>query len=95
MLHPTHPERAYHAACGLRARTERLNAEACNDMLTPKEAAALAIVLEALPVEAPQIIETLFESRGWPNDCVDEAWLDDTGRAVWDAYRVWRGEVDA
>jgi S-methylmethionine-dependent homocysteine/selenocysteine methylase len=58
-----------------------------------QEAAALAIVLEALPVEAPQIIETLFESRGWPNDCVDEAWLDDTGRAVWDAYQVWRGEV--
>lgn len=88
-------EHAYHAGTALRARTERLNAEACNDMLTPKEAAALAIAIKAFPDIAVELIETVFEGRGWPNDCVDEAWLDDTGRAVWAAYGVWRGEVAA
>lgn len=88
-------ERTYHESCALRARTERLNAEACNDMLTPKEAAALAIAIEAFPDIAVDLIETVFEGRHWPNDCVDEAWLTDTGRAVWAAYGVWRGEVVA
>lgn len=86
-------EHAYHTDCALRARTERLNAEACNELLTAKQAAALAIAIEAFPGTAAELVETVFEARGWPNDALDEAWLDDTGRAVWAAYGVWRGEV--
>jgi hypothetical protein len=92
-MQTTHAERAYHAATATRARTERLAAEACNDLLTGKEATALAIVLAALPTEAAQIVEVIFESRGWPADDVDEAYLDGAGRVVWAAYQAWRGEV--
>jgi hypothetical protein len=89
----TSNERNYHTRCVLTARTERLAAEACNDLLTGKEATALAIVLTALPNEAAQIVEVIFEARGWPADDVDEAYLSSAGRVVWDAYRAWRGEV--
>ncbi len=89
----THAERTYHANCAANAHTQRLAAEACNDLLTGKEATALAIIVEALPVEAPQLIETIFESRGWPADAVDETWLTSAGRVVWRAYCLYRGEA--
>lgn len=92
-MQTAHAERHHHTNTARRARTERLNAQACNDLLTGKEATALAIVLTALPNEAAQIVETIFEARGWPADTVDEACLDSAGRVVWAAYAAWRGEV--
>lgn len=92
-MQTTHAERTYHTRCALTARTERLAAQSVNDLLTGKEATALAIVLTALPVEAAQIVEVIFESRGWPADDVDEAYLSSAGRVVWAAYRAYRGGV--
>jgi hypothetical protein len=91
----TSNERDHHTRCALTARTERLAAQSVNDLLTGKEATALAIVLTALPVEAAQIVEVIFEARGWPADDVDEAYLDGAGRVVWAAYQTYRAEAAA
>lgn len=84
-------ERAYHDNCAERAASERRAAEACNDILTLRQADFALACLRQNPVEAIALVEDLFDTHGWPDDDLDTAWLDDAGRVTWELFQAYRG----
>jgi hypothetical protein len=76
-----------------RANSGRVAAQACNDLLSPAQAAVLRLAIDAMPEAAIGLAEQAFEAYGWPSDSVDPNCLDETGRVIWGVYRAYRGEA--
>lgn len=83
-------ERAYHGNCAERAASERRAAEACNEILTLRQADFALACLRQNPVEAIALVEDLFDTHGWPDDDLDTAWLDAAGRVTWGLFKAYR-----
>ena len=83
-------EREYHDNCAERAASERRAAEACNEILTLRQADFALACFWQNPVEAIALVEDLFDAHGWPSDDLDTAWLDDAGRVTWELFKAYR-----
>lgn len=86
----TSAERDYNDRCAANARSARLAAEACNELLSLAQADFLLACVEQNPVDSIPLVESIFDEVGWPDTDLDENWLDDTGARVWKAYRMYR-----
>ncbi len=83
-------EQEYEDDCALEARSARLAAQSCNDILTIAQANVLKLAMDAMPEAAVLIAEQAFEAYGWPADAVDTAWLDEAGRVTWAVFQRYR-----
>lgn len=86
----TSAERDYWAAGDAEARRRKMLAIACNEIMTPAKADFLLACVERDPVESAWLVEGLLDELGWPDDELDELWLDKAGERVWKAYRIYR-----
>ena len=83
-------EHEYNAACAERARDDRRAAEACNAILTLRQADFALACIRQNADEAVGLVEDLFDTHGWPSDDLDTAWLDDAGRVTWELFTAYR-----
>lgn len=83
-------EQEYHDDCALEGRNARLAAEACNDILTARQADFALACLRQNADEAVALVESLFDTHGWPADDLDQNWLDDAGRVTWELFQAYR-----
>ena len=83
-------EREYEDDCALEARSARMAAEACNEILTLRQADFALACLRQNPAESIALVEDLFDTHGWPSDDLDTAWLDEAGRITWELFRAYR-----
>lgn len=86
----TSAEREYWAEGAREASRRRMLAEACNEIMTPAKADFLLACVEHDPEESIGLVENLLDELGWPDDELDELWLDEAGSKVWRAYRIYR-----
>jgi len=85
----SHAERRWRAECDQMERDARAHAEACNDILTVRQAYAVRDMITVFPAIRDQIMELVFEECGWPKRDLDEAYLDEAGLIVWNIYKSW------
>jgi len=85
----SHAERRWRAEGDQMARDARRNAEACNDILTVRQAYAVRDMLTAFPQHTAAIVELVFDECGWPEDDLDECFLNESGLIVWNIYQGW------
>ena len=83
-------EHEYNAACAERAASERRAAEACNEILTLRQADFALACMRQNADEAVGLVEALFVTPRWPSDDLDTAWLDDAGRVTWELFIAYR-----
>lgn len=83
-------EQEYDDDCALEARSARMAAEACNDIMTLRQADFALACMQQAPTESVGMVEDLFDAHGWPDDRLDTAWLDDAGRITWAVFKAWR-----
>ena len=83
-------EHEYNAACAERERDDRWAAEACNAILTLRQADFALACMRQNADEAVGLVEDLFDTHGWPSDDLDTAWLDDAGRVTWELFTAYR-----
>jgi hypothetical protein len=83
-------EREYENDCALEARNARMAAEACNYILTRRQAEFALDCIQQAPNESMYLVEDLFDTHGWPSDDLDTAWLDDAGRVTWELFTAYR-----
>lgn len=86
----TSAERDYWAAADAEARRRKMLAIACNEIMTPAKADFFLACVEFDPAECAGLVETIFDAAGWPDDDLDECYLDAAGLKVWRAYRIYR-----
>jgi hypothetical protein len=83
-------EQEYEDDCALEGRNARLAAEACNDILTLRQADFALACMRQNAAEAVGLVEDLFDTHGWPSDDLDTAWLSDAGRVTWELFKAYR-----